>query len=189
MRPAEGTGELFAADPPRVLRVSGIRAQDACWWGIDPSTLRASVGIVRPVDGAVERRVVTHSFAQGPARLSLINSDIRDLVAMLAASYPPGFVLVEQPFAKQVEPQLYYAIGALLVGLYDGLHRALDVVPKIEVVGPSTWKARALGQGHGHAKKPEVMEWAQANGYEGALQDEADAFAIAEAARRTVAFA
>jgi len=55
---------------------------------------------------------------------------------------------------------------------------------------PASWKAGALGRGHGRAKKPEILAWARAEcGYTGDLQDEADALGIAVDASRRIAFA
>jgi Holliday junction resolvasome RuvABC endonuclease subunit len=47
-------------------------------------------------------------------------------------------------------------------------------------VAVPTWKKEAMGKGN--ARKPEIMAWARANGYRGALQDAADAWGIATAA-------
>jgi hypothetical protein len=63
---------------------------------------------------------------------------------------------------------------------------------RIETCTSSWWKKR--GCGWGAIYKPKrvteeygVLTWARQNGYEGASWDEADAWGIAEAARREVA--
>jgi hypothetical protein len=114
----------------------------------------------------------------------------------------PGLVLVEQPSGKMENPNLSYAVGVIQAALYDGLYSALGRAVRIETCTSGWWKKRATGRGDVNKtmrvpgkEKPVpvphdeygVLRWARQNGYAGCSWDEADAWGIAEAARREVA--
>jgi hypothetical protein len=183
-------------EPAPVRRLIVPRGHSA-WWGVDPSTTRVSVAYVWR-EGARGVRTVPFARVEGPARLSEIYAQTRfiaaDLVTTRFGAFPtPGLVLVEQPSGKMENPNLSYAVGVIQAALYDGLYSALGRAAQIETCTSSWWKKRACGRGNLYKPKrgdPEpygVLTWARQNGYAGASWDEADAFGIAEAARREVA--
>lgn len=166
--------------PPRSLTA----LRDACW-GLDPSSLRVSLAVVSP-GGLVD--VETRSLPKSSMGLSRWYAEsYATLVPWLtarAAERTPGLVLLEEPFShgkSHVHPTSNRMLGVLLAALGRAL--APQRVELVELIGPQSWKARALGKGHGHAKKDEILSWARAAaGYGGELQDEADAIGIATAA-------
>jgi hypothetical protein len=176
-----GQQELMTPAPRRRLIVP---AGCESYWGVDPSTKRISIAWIT---AAGERGAVTDSFPtlEGAARLDAIYHTTRR-VACLAPF--PGLVFVEQPSGKQQNPNLLYAVGATLAGLYA----ALGPRVYIEMVTSSWWKRRACGRGDiskpklGDQREYGVLTWARQNGYVGSSWDEADAYGIAEAARREV---
>ena len=95
---------------------------------------------------------------------------------------PPGdprLVVVEQPFGKNVHPQSYYMVAAVLVALVAAVGATVDV----RMLPPSKWKL--LAWDHGGLGKDDLMvrareKWPVDN------QDEADAVGIALAAARCV---
>jgi Holliday junction resolvasome RuvABC endonuclease subunit len=152
---------------------------NACW-GIDPSTQRVSIAWV--TDGG-ERGVQTRSFdplLRDGERLWHIYAETWDLCKQIHASRPARFVWVEQPFAfgKPVPPVSYMAMGAIMIAA-----RRVTAAPVEPCAPPGRWKKLALGPGYGNAKKEQIMVWARERGYDGNLQDEADALGIAVAAR------
>lgn len=175
-----GQQELMVPPPRRRLIVP--KGCDG-WWGVDPSTRRISIAWILS-DG--ERGVMTESFPmqEGAVRLN----SIYNLTRYLATGGTfPGLVMVEQPSGKQNNPALSYAVGVVLAAL----HAALGPKPTIEMCTSSWWKKRATGKGNIYKPKkgePEygVLTWARENGYDGFSWDEADAWGIAEAARREV---
>lgn len=166
--------------PPRSLQA----LTDPCW-GIDPSSLRVSVAIVAP--GGVDVYTETKSLPKSNMGLSRWYAESHKVLARwladMAQLWPPGLVLLEEPFShgkSHVHPTSNRMLGVVLAALGEALASPVELV---ELIGPQSWKARALGKGYGHAKKDEVMAWARdAAGYEGELQDEADAIGIATAA-------
>jgi hypothetical protein len=182
-----GQQELMTLPPRRrLIAPPGC----ATHWGVDPSTVRLSIAWVR--DTGV-RGVVTdsHLDLKGASRLHAIYETTRRL-AVLAPH--PGLVLVEQPSGKFDNLELVFAVGATLAGLASALGPRVT----IETCTSSWWKKRACGRGNIYkptrkslGRKPEyedygVAVWARENGYAGSLWDEADAWGIAEAARREV---
>lgn len=189
--------ELVEVPPRRMIVPAGLSA----WWGVDPSTRRVAVaGVSKAPDGSLDRWVQCRPFrrSEGAARLSEVYSVTRALVEDLAELLP-GFVFVEQPSGKQENPNLSYAVGVTIAAIHDGLREATGYPVHIETVPSSSWKKRACGRGNIY--KPTRKElgrtptfedypvavWARENGYRGSSFDEADAWGIAEAARRTVA--
>lgn len=156
-------------------------------FGIDPSTQRMSLAVLLPVPqrrfvgptGPVPCVVDTLSLPQrkGAERWAAIQRELVPWLGALIGSWRPQAVFIEQPFAygRSVPPVSYYAIGVLLAVL--GSYRQ-----RVEMIGPGEWKKLALGAGKGAARKPDVLAWARrAAGYEGALEDEADAIGVATA--------
>lgn len=166
--------------PPRSL--TGLREPV---WGIDPSSLRMSLAMIVPGGPSVE--VSTRSLPKSSMGLSRWFAESYDVLvpwlSSWATAYPPALVLLEEPFSHgktHVHPTSNRMLGVLLAALGRALGSPVELV---ELIGPQSWKAQALGAGHGHATKPEIMEWARAAaGYQGSLQDEADAIGIATAA-------
>lgn len=166
--------------PPRSL----IGLRDAVW-GIDPSSLRISLAVVEA--GAKEVHVDTRSLPKSTMGLSRWYAEAHAVLLPwlvdMAERHPPALVLLEEPFSHgktHVHPTSNRMLGVLLAALGRALGSPVELV---ELIGPQSWKAQALGAGHGHAQKPEIMEWAwSAAGYRGCLQDEADAIGIATAA-------
>lgn len=190
--------ELLEPTPTRRIIVPADRS---AWWGVDPGTQRVSIACV---DGEGRRDVRTASFAglSGGARLAEIFQVTRALAASLVDLWtPPGLVLVEQASGQSENPELVYAVGVIQAAVYEGLCDRIGPV-QLETVTSSWWKKRACGRGDIRKtmrvegrKRPVavphesygVYVWARANGYAGSSWDEADAWGIAEAARRDVA--
>jgi hypothetical protein len=187
--------ELLEVPPARRLIVP--RGHSA-WWGVDPSTLRLAVaGVAAQDDGVLRRWVRCTSFAplEGAQRLSALYTDARRHVEDLAACNPwPGLVMVEQPSGSKqsVNLPLIYAVGVIQMALYDGLLQVTGSPVRIESCTSSWWKKRACGRGDIFKPKKDnplpygVLTWARANGYDGSSWDCADAWGVAEAARRSV---
>lgn len=182
-----GQQELMTPPPRRRLIVPvGYTA----WWGVDPSTKRVAIGWITQ-DG--ERESIIESFPgyEGAQRLHTI---ARATCELALRAPLPGLVFVEQASGQHDNPELLYAIGATLSGLYA----ALGPLVRIEMVTSSWWKKRACGRGNIYKPTKKklgrtpvfedygVAVWARENGYTRDLWDEADAWGIAEAARREV---
>lgn len=171
--PLKATAGL--ALPPATPDRENAAERRRWFWGIDPSTVRISVAVVDP--NGEKWQVRTHSFTRHPARslerVECIRRETDQFLRTLAHVFLPAFVLVEEPGGKWVEPQLQYAVGAIL--------SCVPIVGPGTLVPVSTWKLHGLG--HGATKKPEILRWARRKGYEGNLQDEADALGIAFACR------
>lgn len=180
--PLPGLAEL----PPRSLRLRGPV------WGVDPSTLRHSFGIVLPgappvVAPAVRWDTISlplKRHAAGPADWYASQfRTVHPFVLRLLEEYgAPIAVWVEEPFAagkQHVHPSSNRTLGVLLAVL--GFALGTDVA--IELVQPNTWKSLAMGQGWGHAKPEQYLRWAVEHaGYTGILEDEAAGIGIATAA-------
>lgn len=163
-------------------------------WGIDPSTKRVSIAWIG-ADG--ERGVETESFPspREAVRLTSIRQATFDLAAKLQYRHPAGFVFVEQPSGKQINLALTYAVGVIVEAVQAALVAHTDgFVPVVGMVSSSSWKKQALGRGDVYKPKRGddtpyyALTWAQERGYAGKLWDEADAYGIAEAARKTAGF-
>jgi hypothetical protein len=184
-------------EPAPVRRLIVPRGHSA-WWGVDPSTRRVAVASVsRAADGSLVRWAASQPFraAEGPERLAAIHAMTRQFVwALMQGGAPaPGLVLVEQPGGEHRNYELFYAVGTLAAALHASLENCYGSKVQIEFVVPSWWKKRAVGRGNiykpkAHSGEPYgVLTWARQNGYAGSSWDEADAWGIAEAARREVA--
>jgi len=160
------------------------------FWGIDPGTVRVSVGVVNEDGELVAAR--TQSFtAHKPRsfeRLATIHDETGQLLRALAVEFPPAFVLVEEPTGKVPNPQLVYAAGCIMA--------CVPMVGAGALVPVSSWKLAATGHGYRpglprsapagerrKAEKARLLRWAQQHGYGGSLEDEADAVGIAFACR------
>lgn len=169
------------------------------WWGVDPSSRGLSIAWATcDDDGTVRRGVRSAMWPQdlhGGRLLATVYREARDLAYLIALKPDarPGVILVEQPSGAQPNPVLSYAVGVAQAAIYEGALNATGVVPHIETCTSSWWKKRACG--NGAIRKPKrradgeygVLAWAHLNGYPGTSWDEADALAIAEAARREIA--
>lgn len=172
---------LLAPEPTRVVSAP---LDGAGWWGCDPSTQRVSIAAIYP-DG--RRLVAVRSFPQRREgqRLLDIFRETASFARDIAGKWgPPGFVWVEQPFAYKhpVPPVSYMAQGVIMAAIVAGSECVMVEACK----PPGTWKS--LSVGNGNANKAAVLKWARLNGCPSTLQDDCDAWAIAEAARRTVRF-
>lgn len=191
--------ELVEPGPVRRLQVA---PGHTAIWGVDPSTVRLAVAQVRP-DGRRWVETLYFSGCDGAQRLSRIYDETRQWcqrrVGGLLLNAPlPGLVHIEQPSGKTPNPELLYAVGVIMAAIYDGLYTTGAPV-RLETVSSAHWKKVACGRGNlykptkkllGHTPKFEdyaVARWATMNGYRGHSWDEADAWGIAEAARREIA--
>jgi hypothetical protein len=179
-----GQSELFVPQPTKKLIVPAGRN---AWWGVDSSTKRVAIGVV---SAAGERYgdIAAIPTSEGAARLAAIYGRTVASAKYLQAADLPGVIVVEAAagFGKRPNPELAYAVGAVLAGL----GAACPGVAVQMVIG-SKWKLEVCG--FGGIKKPKptakeeyaVLKWAREHGYGGASWDEADAWAIADYARRT----
>jgi hypothetical protein len=189
----EMLGQQELMEPPQRRRLQVAPGHTAIW-GVDPSTRRIAIAGV----GIEHRDVITREFAplDGAQRLSHIYEQTKDLVGALANhgywSPRPGLVVIESRGGKHENPALSYAYGVIQAAIYDGLY-VKGAPVRIEEIAPSKWKKIACGRGNiykpkrGSSEEYGVLSWARMNGYTGSSWDEADAWGIAEAARREVA--
>lgn len=185
---AEFLEQQQLVEPPARRRLIVPAGSGSSWWGVDPGVGRVALGFVGR-DG--RRGACTAPFAdlKGGARLAEIWRETRRIAIDMLCVWPrPGLVWVEQPSGSKRNLPLEYATGVIQAALFDALGCA------VETVASSSWKLTACGRGNIYKPDPKknrpgpygVLVWAQANGYNGWSWDEADAFAIAEAARREV---
>jgi hypothetical protein len=124
--------------------------------------------------------------------LAVIAHLVRELAAMVATASPPGLVVVEQPSGKTPNLELVYATGVILAMLSQGVTAVTGHAIRVETVPSATWKRVAVGRGDIRKPKPlsselyAVLVWAKDRGYSGSSWDEADAWGVAEYARRSV---
>lgn len=172
-----------------------VRPGHTSWWGVDPSTLRVAIATIDPMSSDERPRLHRNSgmasFDQRKPvieRLPEIREYTREFAVMLAAKHPPGVVVMEKPagFGDRPNPELAYGAGATLCGLVEAVGNI-----KVILVEGSKWKKLACGRGDIKKPKPSsreeyaVVTWARALGFKGHSWDEADAWGIAEFARRT----
>lgn len=180
--------DLFVPEPPRTLTTEGRYG-----FGCDPSTKRLSVAWCfadgrRELDRGV--RTCSYPAERDPARrLALMYAHTVTFAKELAERWP-GVVWMEQPSSKFRNHPLSYAVGATMAGMYAGLWSVAEgrKMPEFDTVTPSAWKKESIGPGWHRLSKEEggLVTAARALGYAGSLFDEADAWLIAEALRRTV---
>jgi hypothetical protein len=181
-----GQSELFVPRPTKKLIVAPGRS---AWWGVDSSTKRVAVGVVDAA-GARFGDIVSLPAVEGAERLARIHSATVTICEILGRIAEPGVIVVEAAagFGKRPNPELAYAVGAVLAGIGAACP---DVC--VQMVIGSKWKLEVCG--FGGIKKPKptakeeyaVLRWAREQGYTGSSWDEADAWAIADFARRTYA--
>lgn len=177
-------------------------------WGADPSTLRVATGVLSPGGSGAGTGLswAIRSLGTSPDPARRCSGALTVLIAhyrMLVAEHgTPILVWVEEPFGggkATVHPSSQRMLGVVLAAL--GFVLGIEAV--VALVGPQSWKRQALGAGRGHAKKPEVLAWAQGLGLDedcshcrgvvqdgepggcrrqGAAHDMADALGIATAA-------
>lgn len=182
-----GQGELLEGGPSRRLIVA---PGDSAWWGVDPSTLRVSVASVSS-EGVRGVSTVSFPSLKGVGRLGRVYSLTRGSARELAEVVRPGVIVVEQPSGKVQNLQLTYAVGVIMAALAGAAPWA-----QLVTVNSMTWKSVACGHGHIYKPKKErgsaapvpeaygVLPWARSMGYVGSSWDEADAWGIADYARR-----
>jgi hypothetical protein len=186
-----GQQELLTPAPQRRLIVApGCDAH----WGVDTSVARVAIAWVH----GGRRDVVTLSLPkrEGGERLAyafeVLRDEVRDLLLTSDDLPAPGLVFVEQPSGKQPNLPLTYMVGIVQGAIYAGVVLAGAPGPRVETCTSSWWKKRACGRGNIYKPKLTdtreygVLAWARQNGYVGSSWDEADAWGIAEAARREV---
>lgn len=117
------------------------------------------------------------------ARLADIHDRTVEAGRAFAVDHPPTWVWVEQLalFSRRPSPILYYATGTIIGALYEALRDCYDHPVTVSEIPPSSWKAEACGDGRIDKAGGKVLAWAQRNGYEGEVPDEADALGIAVA--------
>ena len=183
-----GQAEMFTPGPTRRLIVA---EGNSAWLGIDPGTTRVAVASVT-ADGVRDVSQAAFPRRDGGERLASIYSRTVALVReIVEVGIRPGVVVVEQPSGSQPNPPLSYAVGVIMAAAFEAVMRATRFPVVVETVPSTTWKKVSCG--HGGIRKPKskadgeygVLEWARSTGYVGDSYDEADAWGIAEYARRT----
>lgn len=144
-------------------------------WGFDPSVNYPAAG-----EWPTGRVALLHTDFFGPARLADLYAK---WTALVREWYRPDLeaVFVERIRGKHPMDALVMASGIIEAATHAVLAE-LGSEAAIFELSTAEWKAHAVGRGH--AQKSEVLRWAQENGYEGEVQDEADALAIACAGGR-----
>lgn len=149
--------------------------------GIDPSTRAHSAAVLHdtgvdvhtlPVDPKARLRGAQRLFAH----MGMLDRWLSDLAITIDGrhGHGPDLIAVELPKGKFVPHQSLQVMGVLLACLAD--HFACPILE----LTPDQWAKPTVGTGK--PGKPMIMDWARrAHGYQGALQDEADAIAIAAA--------
>jgi hypothetical protein len=168
-------------------------------WGVDLSTKSISMGWVT-IDG-VRRGVKSYDLAKkatGARRLYESRPLIIAATHDLAAIAPPIAVGVEQPFGRFKKPTLQHMAAVIQLSIYEALLELYGKPALIYDINGTDWKgmvkddgfARVANFGKPDPKKGEdpadypALLWAQANGYEGVDDNEADAICITEKIRR-----
>lgn len=145
------------------------------YWGVDVGLRRISIAS-KGDELHVVSAATTPKTKIGQALVDLAFETRAAADELLVISGVPTAVVVESPFGRFPNPSLQYAAGVILETLARMFGEAVHALPSTQ------WKIATVGKGN--AKKPEVMEWAKANGYTGESQDEADAVCIAIATER-----
>ena len=193
-----GQTEAFELPPSKKLIVPRGHTS---WWGVDPSTLRVAIATVSVDHGgpgsAPRRRSKIKAFDDSRPvvqRLPEIREETYRLAQTVSMTFAekPGVIVVEKPagFGDRPNPELAYAAGATLCGLVE-FARGSGL--KVLLIEGARWKKVACGRGDIKKPKPRsgveypVLTWARTVGFTGSSWDEADAWGIAEYARRTYA--
>lgn len=175
----------MAADPFGIGLIptdAAARLRGMIVWGIDPSTKRIATSVVdvrrRRVTHVGTLSLPTHERALKPRELAEQMAAQQEHFRGLVDSHGrPTFVAIERPFggggsaARKVPVESYYAFAITLAALAASVGRNVGVLE----LDPGSWKARSLGKGFGHAKKPAVLAWArERHGYVGSCKGCAD---------------
>lgn len=192
--------------------LSDVPAFTDVGWGIDPAIKHCSVAVGLPPGSFATHPIIWEtvklpdlpsvprggSKAEKDARRSERRrlygprlAEARDFLhysfTKLAEEYgAPAYVGIEQPFAvgRMIDP-ISWGIWGVTMEVCGALFGRPPLARPIVPIEPMSWKASALGAGHGHAKKPEVLRWARESAaYPGALEDEADATGVLVATAR-----
>lgn len=164
-------------------------------WGLDPSTHRLSVGAVIPnPDWAAnlphQVRWGTCSYSTSGSMDKRLARALGDLLRFFTDCRNkwerPAAIYLEEPFGGsdtpskkggkiiKPHPHSFYFVAVVLCALG---HVFSDV--EVNMIAPTTWKAAGLGKGNGFADKETIMAWARdVCGYDGRIEDEADALGI-----------
>lgn len=139
-------------------------------WGVDPSSKLIAIAWAGEQSGVVSRKF-TPGLDTG-ARLNAIYRETHDLALEIADQYPPRLVCVEGivVYGHKPAPILYMATGCI--------HAALSEALSVPIVTAQVKDWKLVACGRGTASKPEYLQWAQDNGYEGKSDDEAAAIGI-----------
>jgi hypothetical protein len=180
--------DLFAREPALTLSVP---AGWTSWWGVDASTKALAIAMVSSDGERFGLMEAIPSKLDGAPRLDAIYRATLKLCDDTVLTNP-GVVAVEAPsgFGDRPNPELAYAVGAVLAALASALPQA-----RIELVASAAWKKQVCGYGAIRKPKPTskesylVLTWAQMHGYQGSSWDMADAWAIAEYAHSMYALA
>jgi hypothetical protein len=170
---------------PTTRRKLLVRPGAVDWWGVDSSTKRIAIGCIS-AEGERKGAIESVPTLEGAPRVEAIRLATARLCERLCLDSVPGVIVVEEAaaFGARPNPELAYAVGAVLCGLAGALPGT-----RVEFVASSKWKREVCG--YGGIKKPKptdrepyrALVWAREQGYEGTSWDEADAWAIAEYAR------
>jgi hypothetical protein len=131
--------------------------------GCDPSTQRLAFARLSPA--GVE--AITVSLRQGGVGWRLSGALSGCIAFMSEVGYDPRAFALEVPFAVMGGAKKGGRAPRVPVRQYEVqgvIKAAASRVWGLETdeVSPSSWKAAALGKGHGFAKPPEYVAWAQA---------------------------
>lgn len=140
--------------------------------GIDPASGTTGLAAISET-GALKHQAV-HLNGDLPDRLVNLRTIARRWLASIAEE-GAWCCVVERPSTVHGGASLFASYGVLIEAARSSL--ACPVI----VLGTGEWKRHACG--NGAAKKPDVMAMAVGLGYEGGLQDVADALGCAVAAR------
>ena len=146
-------------------------------WGIDVSTRRVAIGAT---DGSDVRWASTDIApnVRGAYRLSLIRAATETLIHGFARPWatnrPSAIVVEDANIGAAANKPLIQAVGVVME-----VCQSVCRCPVLELpIG--TWKKEVIG--FGNAQKDRIMSEAVSLGYEGDIQDEADAVCISFAA-------
>jgi hypothetical protein len=196
--------------PPRSL----LRSLPGPVWGFDPSVERISLGIVSPAGVEAHTLSLQQGGDYAGVRLARAESALCQWFATLARlDWPtadglaprqiPVAVAIEEPYGgaqTQTPVQSLMMCGAIQMAVWRTFGSRTRVLLQEKKkggwshigVGPTSWKAKAMGAGNGFAKKPAITAWAMAvTDWPGPgperPQDEADAIGVATWAAMQVA--
>lgn len=145
-------------------------------WGIDPS-----VNYPVLAEWPSGRVQMLRTNGSGAERLADLGDQWAGLISEWA-SHLPTAVFIERVRGKYPKDALVMAVGVIEAVTWTMLDEISEHPTSIFELSPGEWKSHAVG--NGGAKKPAVMAWAREHGYQGKVQDEADALGIACAGSR-----